>query len=331
MAKAGKTFMFKKHFVGLPKEDDFDLVDTTLRELEDGEFLFESQFLSVDPYMRLFTSQLPTGIPMIGSGVGKVTESKNENYPVNSIVVGPCGWTTHFIVTKELVKSKEFLVIPSDMQMSHSLGTLGMPGMTAYFGLLDICNPKEGETVFVNAAAGAVGNVVGQIAKIKGCRVVGCAGSDEKLKYLKEIGFDAVFNYKNADFEKTFSELCPKGIDCFFENVGGAMFDAAMNHMNKYGRIAVIGGISGYNSVHEPPKGPYIHLPTIMKELKIQGFMAGSYTDRNPEGFKQLNSWINEGKLKVREKVIEGFENMPKALISLFHGEHIGKVVVSVK
>jgi len=271
---------------------------------------------------------------MIGVGVGKVIESKNVEFPVETVVVGSFGWRTHIIVTEAMTNSssQNFRKVPSGISMSKTLGILGLTGLTAYFGFLDICQPKAGETVFVNTAAGAVGNVVGQIAKLKGCHVVGCAGTEAKLEYLRELGFDDVFNYKTADLDKTLKELCPKGIDCFFDNVGGKMFDITLGHMNKYGRISLCGAISTYNSTDPAnEKTQNIHMVAISKELKIQGFLAPSFYGRYEEGVGALVQWMKEGMVKDREHVVEGFDNMPKAFIGLFSGDNIGKTVVKIQ
>lgn len=333
MVKA-KTFVAKKQYDGHVTEDNFELIEEEVPAIDDGEFLMETLCLSVDPYMRAHAHVhgLALNKKMFGQGTGRVIESKNPDYPVGTILTGDYGWTTHVKSSEAFLKNPFFQRVPEGISPSNAMGVLGLTGLTAYFGLLDICNPKEGETVFVNAAAGAVGNVVGQIAKIKGCRVVGCAGSEEKLKYLKEIGFDGVFNYKTVtNFEETLKELCPKGIDCFFENVGGDMFGVVVNQMNRFGRIAICGFISSYNDKDmKQAKGSNIHGHMIFKELKMQGFLVPSYHRRFPEGIQAITQWIQEGKLKVREHIMEGFENMPKALMALFTGDNIGKLLVKV-
>jgi len=328
MAITSRSYLLKKHFVGFPKEDDFCIEEKQMPLLADGEYLMESLYLSLDPYMRPYSASMKLGDRMIGEGVGRIIQSKNTDYPVGTLVVGPCGWTTHHIPTKETMKM--FRKVPDMSHESYALGALGMPGLTAYFGFLNICEPKPGETVFVNAAAGAVGSLVGQIAKIKGCYVVGCAGSDAKVNFLKEIGFDAAFNYKTSKLDEKHKELFPNGIDCFFENVGGEMFDTTLTHMKKYGRVAVCGGISMYN--HETPaKGPYIHMQVIPKELKIQGLHANSFFAKYAEAINAISQWIAEGKIKAQEHVVEGFDNMSKGFMSLFAGENTGKMVVKVK
>lgn len=208
-----------------------------------------------------------------------------------------------------------------------------MPGNTAYFGLLEICNPKAGETVVVNGAAGAVGSLVGQIAKIKGCRVIGFAGSDEKVAWLKnECGFDFAFNYKTEDTKAVLGKAAPKGVDCFFDNVGGEDAHVVMRHMNNYGRVACCGAISGYNATgEEPAKASTIQGTVVSKQLKMEGFLVGlRWDNRWNEGLEQMAKWIAEDKIKVKETVVKGFENTPEAFIGLFTGKNTGKMVVKV-
>ncbi|XP_003391770.2 PREDICTED: prostaglandin reductase 1-like, partial [Amphimedon queenslandica] len=206
-----------------------------------------------------------------------------------------------------------------------------MPGATSYFGLLDICKPiKEGETLLVNAAAGAVGSAVGQIGKIKGMRVVGFAGSDEKVAYLKSLGFDAAYNYKTIpSLEAAIKESCPNGVDVFFDNVGGDFFDTVLRQMNTFGRVSVCGAISQYNAL-EPRKGIDVSPIILMKQLKVEGFIVVRWLDQWPAAFKEMAQWIQEGKLKYRETVFEGFDSMYDAFVSLFKGDNIGKVVVKI-
>jgi NADPH-dependent curcumin reductase CurA len=215
---------------------------------------------------------------------------------------------------------------------STALGVLGMPGMTAYFGFLDICRPQPGETVVVSGAAGAVGSLVGQIAKIKGCRAVGIAGGDDKVAWLtRELGLDAAFNYKTTqDYFAKLKELCPNGIDCYFDNVGGAITDAVLPLLNVRARISICGQISQYNAAKpEPGIRPYVFLLT--KQARAEGFIISQFMDRFPEGIAQMAQWLREGKLKIRETVIEGFENMPRALIGVLSGDNTGKMIVAIR
>ncbi|XP_077106261.1 prostaglandin reductase 1-like isoform X2 [Ranitomeya variabilis] len=244
-----KSWTMVRHFEGVPKVEDFKLIEKELPPLKDGEILLESEYWSVDPYMRLYSRYaLKDGDVMMGSQVARVVESKNPAFAVGNYYVARSGWTTHFISD-----GKELRALPSSwpesLPRSLALGAAGMPGVTAYIGLQQICNPKPGEVLLVNSAAGAVGTIVGQIAKIKGCKVVGSAGSDEKLAYLKEIGFDEAFNYKTvSSLDEALKKASPEGYDCYFEHVGGKFADAALQQMKDFGRIAVCGCISMYNA-----------------------------------------------------------------------------------
>uniref|UniRef100_A0A8V0XY15 Prostaglandin reductase 1 n=1 Tax=Gallus gallus TaxID=9031 RepID=A0A8V0XY15_CHICK len=295
-----------------------------------AELLLESVFLSVDPYMRPYSKRdMKEGDVMIGTQVARIVESKNPAFAVGTFVVANRGWRTHFISD-----GKDLNLLPASwpesLPKSLALGTVGMPGLTAYVGLFEICKMKPGETVLVNAAAGAVGSVVGQLAKIGGCKVVGCAGSDSKVAYLKNIGFDEAFNYKTvASLDEALRKASPDGYDCFFDNVGGEFASIAINHMKKFGRIAVCGAISQYND-SVPQKGPYIQIPMIFNELSMKGFIVSSWHNHREEGVKALLKWVLEGKLKYHEQVTERFENMPAAFIGMLKGENLGKAVVKV-
>jgi prostaglandin reductase 1 len=325
MVKARK-YVFRKQFDGFPKESDLELVEEELPPVKDGEFLAEAIYLSVDPYMRAYAPRLSLGTTFIGSQVAKVVESKNPKYPVGKHVVGEFGWRTHTISDG---KDGIFPVLnPEGLPLSLSLGVLGMPGNTAYFGLLEICQPKAGETVVVSGAAGAVGSIVGQIAKIKGCTVIGIAGTDEKGKWLvEELQFDRFLNYKDKDFEKELKEATPKGVDCYFDNVGGEISNAVMERMNQYGRISVCGAISGYNSGGDVKVG-MVQLFVVSKQLKMEGFVVRRWTDRWFEGIEQNKKWIKEGKMRYRETMTEGFDNMFKAFVDMLKGGNVGKAVV---
>ncbi|XP_053321827.1 prostaglandin reductase 1-like [Spea bombifrons] len=327
-----KSWTMVRHFEGAPKLEDFKLIENELPSLKDGELLLESEFLSVDPYMRPYSKlRLKDGDVMMGSQVARVIESKNPDFPVGGYFVAYAGWTTHFISD-----GKGLRALPSNwpenLPKSLALGVLGMPGMTAYIGLLEICKPKHGEVVLVNCAAGAVGSVVGQIAKIKGCKAVGSAGSDDKIAYLKEIGFDEAFNYKTvSSLEEALKQASPEGYDCYFENVGGTYADTALQQMKNFGRIAVCGAISMYND-SVPQTGPFIQPYLLFKQLRMEGFLVSSWEDKpqHQEGQKQLLEWVVEGKLKYHEHVTNGFENMPAGFIGMLKGENIGKAVIKV-
>ncbi|XP_048788444.1 prostaglandin reductase 1 [Lagopus muta] len=325
-----KVWVMKKHFEGFPQTSDFEMKQEVLANLKDGELLLESVFLSVDPYMRPYSKRsMKEGDVMIGTQVARIVESKNPAFTVGTFVVANRGWRTHFIsdgTDLNLLPANW----PESLPKSLALGTVGMPGLTAYFGLFEVCKMKPGETVLVNAAAGAVGSVVGQLAKIGGCKVVGCAGSDSKVAYLKKIGFDEAFNYKTVtSLDEALRKASPDGYDCFFDNVGGEFASIAINHMRKYGRIAVCGAISQYNDT-VPQKGSYIQFPMIFNELSMKGFIVYSWYNRREEGVKALLKWVLEGKLKYHEQVTERFENMPAAFIGMLKGENLGKAIVKV-
>ncbi|CAH1101134.1 unnamed protein product [Psylliodes chrysocephalus] len=329
-----KVYKYLYKFRGFPKFSDLKLVEEELPEIENGEFLAEAVYLSVDPYMRAYAPNLPIGSTMIGSQVAKITESKNPDYPVGKYVVAHFGWRTHTISKgKEEGAVFQPLILPDfeGLPISYGIGILGLVGNTAYFGLLDICKPKEGETVVVSGAAGGVGSIVGQIAKIHGCKVIGIAGSDEKGKWLtEELGFDHFINYKTDDVEKALKAAAPNGVDCYFDNVGGDISSTVIYQMNHFGRISVCGSISSYNNINEA-EDILIQFPLVFKQLRMEGFNVSRWAgDRYIEGIKQNLQWIKEGKLKCRETVTNGFENMFDAFTEMLKGKNVGKAVVKV-
>lgn len=325
-----KTWILAKHFEGFPKDSDFELKVEELPEPKDGEVLLEAVFLSVDPYMRPFSRfRMSEGDVMIGTQVAKVIQSKNPAFPVGGHVVGRCGWRTHTVCD-----GTDLTPImpdwPQDVSLSLALGGIGMPGLTALYGIEEVLGLQKGETLLVNAAAGAVGSMVGQIAKIKGCKVVGSAGSDAKVAFIKELGFDEAFNYKTVgSLEEAVKTASPDGYDCFFENVGGPFSTVAMQQMKNFGRIAVCGAISTYNDT-APQTGPYPQMTMIIKQLKMEGFMQSRWEHKHPESLKRLMGWLKEGKLQCREHVTRGFEKMPAAFMGILKGENVGKAVVAV-
>lgn len=329
MAQA-KIWVLKQHFDGFPKDSDFELKVEQLSEPANGEVLLEALFLSVDPYMRPFSSfRMKAEDVMIGTQVAKVIKSNNPSFPVGCHVVGRSGWRTHTLSDgSDLTKILDDW--PHDVSLSHALGAIGMPGLTALYGLEEVCAIKPGETLLVNAAAGAVGSVVGQIAKLKGCKVVGSAGGDDKVAYLKELGFDQAFNYKTVpSLEEALKNASPEGYDCYFENVGGHFSSVAIPQMKDLGRIAVCGAISLYND-STPQTGPYQQMTMIVKQLKMEGFLVGRWEHKNEESLKRLLTWMQEGKLKCKEHVTVGFENMPAAFMGMLKGDNIGKAIVKV-
>lgn len=334
MSNVNRKFTLAARPVGYPKPSDFDLVTEPIPTPKDGQVLLHTNYLSVDPYMRgrmndraSYAPNVQIGEVMVGSVVGEVVASKNSNFQVGDIAVGGLGWQEYGVSNGSGLRK----VDPTLAPISTALGILGMPGLTAYFGLLELCDPQAGETVFVSAAAGAVGSGVGQIAKIKGCRAVGSAGTDEKVDYVvDELGFDAAFNYKTVeDYGAKLSEQCPDGIDAYFDNVGGAITDAVFPLINVKARVAICGQISQYN-LESPEQGPRFLWNLIVKRAKIEGFLVSEFADKHDDGLRQMAEWIQAGKLKYREEVTEGFENAPTAFIGMLKGGNIGKQLVKV-
>jgi NADPH-dependent curcumin reductase CurA len=262
-----------------------------------------------------------------GGVVGEVVESKSNNFGKGDVVVGSLGWQDYSIAGEKDVRK----INPEIAPVSTALGVLGMPGLTAYFGLLEIGHPKKDETVVVSGAAGAVGTIVGQIAKIHACRVVGIAGSDKKTKYLiNELGFDSAINYRTApNLRKALEKACPNGVDIYFDNVGGDISDAVLSLINNNARIPLCGQISLYNEKHIS-MGPRIQPQLLTHSALMKGFLVRNYADRFDEGMRQLADWLKEKKLKYAENIVEGLENAPKAFIGLFAGENLGKQLVRV-
>ncbi|KAK4310785.1 hypothetical protein Pmani_017685 [Petrolisthes manimaculis] len=329
-----KVWQLVRRPQGLPTLDDFKCVQQQVPPCSDGDVIVEAVSLSVDPYMRSRARNLPLGSTMFGSQVARVIESKNNDYKVGSLMVHYQGWRTHTHITTQDIANPANMIKPlPDMEglpASLGLGVIGMPGNTAYFGLLELCEPKAGDTVLVNGAAGAVGSAVVQIAKMKGCKVIAFAGSDEKVAWVKELGADHVFNYKTTDVGKALTETAPQKINCYFDNVGGQFTAEALPHMATFGRIAVCGAISTYN---EEKKGVVMTSPLsegtmIMCQLRVEGFLVTRWANRWMEGLNQMKRWVLDGKVKYKETITNGFENMPKAFIGLFHGDNIGKAVV---
>lgn len=261
----------------------------------------------------------------------RIIESKNEDFPVGSIIYGLFGWRSHTVANPSSFPKHNLHILPEFGDLPHSLavGYLGMPGNTAYFGFLEICQPKAGETVAVSTAAGSVGSLVGQIAKLKGCKVIGFAGSDEKCLWLEqELNFDKAINYKTSNVSQLLKEAAPNGIDCYFDNVGGELSAIIISQMNQFGRISVCGAISGYNDQEIKINPPQTNF--IWKQLKMEGFIVYRWADRWMEGINQIFEWIQEGKIKYHETITEGFENLPKAFIDVLRGKNLGKAVVKV-
>jgi len=317
---------------GMPTLTNFRFETKVLPELQRNQVHLKGMYYSVDPYMRMRMNEGKSYIPpfevnqsLNGGVVAKVIASQHPEFYEGDEVVGMLPWATECIVPGAGLQKIDTQYVSA----SSFLGILGMPGLTAYFGLLDICKPKSGETLFISGAAGAVGLVVAQIAKIKGCRVIGLAGSDDKVNMLKnEFGFDDAINYKTAsNLNASITEMCPNGVDMYFDNVGGSISDAVISCINSHARIAVCGQISLYNetSLGEGPR----FLPLILsKSALIKGFIIIDYAERFPEGIAQLSEWVGQGLLKSKETIVDGFDQLPNALLGLFSGKNTGKMIV---
>jgi leukotriene B4 12-hydroxydehydrogenase/15-oxo-prostaglandin 13-reductase len=332
MSAINRQFKLAARPVGMPKESDFARVEAPMPAVSDGQALVKALYLSVDPYMRgritgvrSYADPVNIGDVMVGGTVGQVVESKASGLAAGDFVNGQWGWQEYAAVDGRTLRKLDPKIAP----VSTALGVLGMPGMTAYFGLLDICKPQAGETVLVSGGAGAVGSLVGQIAKIHGCRAVGIAGTDDKVAWLvNELGFDGAFNYKTTtDYSAKLKELCPKGIDCYFDNVGGSVTDAVFPQMNVFGRVSICGQISQYNLV-QPEPGPRLLGYVLVKQVKVEGFIVSRFISRWGEGIAQMAQWLRDGKLKHREDIVEGFENTARAFIGLLQGDNTGKMLV---
>ncbi|CAD0199483.1 unnamed protein product [Chrysodeixis includens] len=332
MVKARK-YVVNKHFQGVPKREDFDIVEYELPNIKNGEILVKVEWVSVDPYMRAYNSKYKPPYDQFGYQVAVVEDSKDPRYPVGTKVVSHSGWCDYSIIDlngKDAADGQVYkLPDLKGLSESYGVGCVGMHGVTAYLGFLEICQPKAGETVVVTGAAGAVGSIVGQIAKIKGCRVIGFAGDDAKVEWLKEIGFDAAINYKTADVAAALKEAAPKGVDCYFDNVGGELSSTILYQMNDFGRVAVCGSISAYNDTGLP-QAIILQPAIVTHQLKIEGFLVWRWLHRFPEALAELIKWIHSGQLKPREHVTEGFENIYDAFIGMLNGENVGKAVVKL-
>jgi NADPH:quinone reductase len=335
MSTMNKQILLAARPVGFPKESDFNLVESPVPTAGEGQILVRSIYLSVDPYMRgrmndvkSYAAPVPIGGVMGGGVVGRVAQSKNPAFKEGDIVEGMFGWQDYAVSDGQGVRKIDPAIAP----ISTALGVLGMPGLTAYFGLLEIGNPQSGETVVVSGAAGAVGSLVGQIAKIRGCRAVGIAGADDKIAFLTgELGFDGAFNYKtDRNYYEKLKELCPKGVDVYFDNVGGEITDAVFRLINSKARVSICGQISQYN-LEKMETGPRLILTSLLvKQARAEGFLVFQFLDRYPQGIKQMAEWLRAGKLKYKEDIEEGIENTPSAFIAMLKGRNTGKQLVKV-
>ncbi|MBN8192217.1 NADP-dependent oxidoreductase [Bacillus sp. NTK074B] len=319
---------------GMPVKEDFLYKEIDVPQPSNGEVLVKTIYLSVDPYMRGRMSDAKSYVEpfklneaLAGGVVGEIVESKSARFQKGDFIVGMLPWQEYSVANEKEVRT----IDPDVAPISTYLSILGMTGLTAYFGLMDIGQPKEGETVVVSGAAGAVGSVVGQIAKIQGARVVGIAGSDEKVSYLTDtLGFDVGINYKTTDnIYASLKEACPDGIDVYFENVGGEIGDAALSLLNKHARIPVCGAISSYNKT-DRDLGPRVQSRLIKSSALMKGYVVNDYNDRFKEGATQLGQWLSQGKLQYEETITEGLDNVTDAFLGLFQGKNIGKQLVKI-
>ncbi len=329
-----KTINLKSRPSGQPKLADFDFSNSEVPELGRGELLLGTKYVSVDPYLRGRMSDAPSYVPPfelnkpIKSGViAEVLESKNDALSKGDYVVGELAWKE-----KQAVKAEGLMKVdPNQAELTAYLGVLGMTGLTAYHGMMEIGKPKAGETLVVSGAAGAVGSIVGQIGKILGMHVIGIAGTDEKVEMLKsEFGFDGGINYKTTeDMTGAIAKACPNGIDVYFDNVGGEISDAVLFNINKFSRTINCGAISVYNNT-EAPKSISVQPFLVKKSSLMQGFIVTDYADKNKEAIQQLAEWLQQGKLQYAETIREGFENIPQAFLDLFEGKNKGKMIVKL-
>lgn len=328
-----KQIKLLKRPEGTPVKSDFEVSQIPVGEPNEGEVLLRTIYISVDPYLRgrmsdtkSYVAPFELDAPITSAVIGQVIDSKSDHFTKNDLVLGHLPWQEYVVANETSIQKVDHQIAPA----SAYLSILGMTGLTAYFGLLDIGQPKEGETVVVSGAAGAVGSIVGQIAKIKGAHVVGIAGSDEKIDYLlNELKFDAAINYKTENIKQALEKSCPNGIDVYYENVGGEITDAVYPLLNKFARIPVCGAISAYNN-QEMDIGPRVQTHLIKTSALMKGFTVGDYTSRFPEGVKALAEWLQEGKLTYEETITEGFDHTIDAFLDLFKGANLGKSVVKV-
>lgn len=324
--------------VGAPTAADFKLASTAVPSPGPGEVLLRTVYLSLDPYMRgrmsdaaSYAAAINLGDPMVGATVSRVEQSNNPKFAVGDWVLGYAGWQDYAVSNGSGLTPLD----PKLGPLSYALGVMGMPGFTAYMGLLDIGAPKAGETVVVAAATGAVGSVVGQIAKLKGCRVVGIAGGADKCRAaMEELGFDACIDHHSPDLPALLAAACPAGIDVYFENVGGKVFDAVLPLLNTGARVPVCGLIAQYNATalpSGPDRSPLLMRTLLTKRIRMQGFIIfDDYGYRYPEFAKDMGQWLAQGKIKFREDIVDGLENAPQAFIGLLEGKNFGKLIVRV-
>ena len=329
-----KAIILNKRPEGKPSLDNFKIVEEDKPTIKEGEMLLKTTYVSVDPYLRGRMSEAKSYVPpfklhepMQSGVVAEVIESQHPDFKRGDHVTGNLDWKEYQAANRKGLTKIE----NKNVSLSAYLGVLGMTGLTAYLGLMEIGSPKQGETIVVSGAAGAVGSIVGQIGKIMGCRVIGLAGTDQKVNLLKDkFGFDEAINYKTTtDIKEAIAKAAPDGVDVYFDNVGGDISDAILVNVNPFGRVVVCGAISLYNET-DIPTGPRVQPLLVKNRILMQGFIVSDYASKFPESIKQLSQWLEEGKLTYSETVVEGFEQIPQAFIDLFEGKNTGKMVVKV-
>ena len=336
MTVAAQRFALVSHPVGEPKAQDFRLEEFEVVDPEPGQLLVRSQYLSLDPYVRgrisgvaYYADPTPLGAAPPGDAVCVVEVSADPTLVAGDIVIADVGWQTHAVVEAAKVRKLDPTLAP----VTTSLGVLGMPGLTAYAGLLTIGAPAAEETVVVAAATGPVGSLVGQLAKLKGARAVGIAGGKAKTDYLRSaLGFDAAIDHRSADFRQQLSAAAPRGIDVYFENVGGKVFDAAFSLLNRYARVPICGLVADYNATRAAPALPGSLLRKVLtKSITLRGFIVDEFWDAHFESFlTEVGGWIRDGSIRYREDIVEGFEHTPSAFAGLLRGENFGKLIVQL-
>ncbi len=333
MSPSNRRFLLAKRPVGAPVREDFTYETSEWAPLEPGQVRVANQYISLDPAMRGWMTNLPSYIPPveIGSvmrafGVGEVVESQHSDFAVGTAVSGMVGVQSHCVTSGRGFSRIE----DSDIPLSAYVGPLGIPGLSAYFGLLDVGEPKAGDTVLVSGAAGAVGSMVGQIAKLRGCRVVGIAGGPDKCRHLVEdLGFDGAIDYKNDRIKRAIRETCPDGVNIYFDNVGGELLNAALGWLAVGARVVICGAISQYNAT-SLPAGPANYLGLLVRRARMQGFIVLDYFDRAEGAIKEIQSWIANGDITYRETIVDGLETFPETFMRLFTGDKIGKLALRV-
>ena len=327
-----RQFLIKSRPIGMVKETDFEYREIPVPQAGPGEVLVKTEHISIDPSMRGqmenrgdYVAPLAVGDVMRANGVGRIVESNHSEFKVGTLVLGAFGMQDYAVSDGQSVPMRVF---PEGVDPLAALSVYGGTGMTAYFGMLEVGEPKAGDTVVVSGAAGATGSIAGQIARINDCRVIGLAGSDDKCEFLKELGFAGVINYKKDDIESKLDQYCPEGIDVYFDNVGGQILDFCLARLAMNARIVLCGGISRYNA-EGPVPGPVNYFNLIFRRARMEGFIVIDYASRFPEATAKLKRWVDQGQIKYRVHEVMGFESLPKALIGMFHGENTGKTVVT--